>query len=810
MNWPTAFATRRAKQLWSGTCKSLAVGLCVFYLGRELAVWLAAHHVHEVLAFLDNIMAGVAAGIVVLLYERRRQRVIDKLRESEERFRLVSNAAPALIWMSDTDKLCTYFNKTWLDFTGRSLEQELGNGWTEGLHAEDLHRRLDTYKPFFDQRETFRMEYRLRRYDGEYRWILDIGVPRFNQDGSFAGYIGIAVDVTERKLSEQQRLLSENRFRQFFETMPEYCYLVSPKGEIVDANLAACSAFGYTKDELVGKPLSTFYAPECHPKMRELFTRWKADGKLRNEEMMVITKQGQRRTVLLNVGSVKDFDGTILHSTSVQVDITERKMAEEKLRESEEQFRTLAEAIPQLCWMANPDGYIFWYNRRWHEYTGTTPEQMAGWGWQSVHDPQTLPAVLERWKNSIATATPFDMIFPLKRADGAFRSFLTRIVPLKDADGKIVRWFGTNTDVTELREAQEALQRSEERLRLSQHAASIASFDWNIQTGVNTWSPELEAMYGLPSGSFSQRQSGFENLAHPDDREEVMKLVDWALKSRQATEGQWRVIWPDGSVHWLAGRWQVLNDESGQPVRMIGVNMDVTERKIAEDALANFRRRLIEAQEEERCRIARELHDDINQQVALIIMKLAQCEQHLSDHDVEIRDPIRDVRERLGHLGKDVQALSHRLHSSKLDYLGLAPAARSLCREISEQHKVDINFSEAGIPRSLPRQISISLFRVLQEALQNAIKYSGARHFTVEIRARSGTIELVVRDRGVGFDPQAAMKHQGLGLISMRERMQSVNGELSIDSQPGKGTTVKAGVPFVGEADTSAMREAAG
>ena len=169
MNWPTAFATRRAKQLWSGTCKSLAVGLCVFYLGRELAVWLAAHHVHEVLAFLDNIMAGVAAGIVVLLYERRRQRVIDKLRESEERFRLVSNAAPALIWMSDTDKLCTYFNKTWLDFTGRSLEQELGNGWTEGLHAEDLHRRLDTYKPFFDQRETFRMEYRLRRYDGEYR-----------------------------------------------------------------------------------------------------------------------------------------------------------------------------------------------------------------------------------------------------------------------------------------------------------------------------------------------------------------------------------------------------------------------------------------------------------------------------------------------------------------------------------------------------------------------------------------------------------------------------------------------------------------
>ena len=184
------------------------------------------------------------------------------LRESEGRFRSLADSAPVLIWESGADKLCTYFNKTWLDFTGRSMDQELGNGWAEGVHADDFQRCLDTYSQSFDRREKFRMEYRLRHRDGEYRWILDIGVPRFNQGGSFEGYIGIGVDIDERKRVEQECRLSEKRFREFFETMPEYCYIVSPQGEIIDVNRHACATLGYSKDELVGPTISTLYAPE--------------------------------------------------------------------------------------------------------------------------------------------------------------------------------------------------------------------------------------------------------------------------------------------------------------------------------------------------------------------------------------------------------------------------------------------------------------------------------------------------------------------------------------------------------------------
>jgi PAS domain S-box-containing protein len=278
--------------------------------------------------------------------------------------------------------------------------------------------------------------------------------------------------------------------------------------------------------------------------------------------------------------------------TAVIRDITERKQAEEALRESEEQFRTLAEAIPQLCWMARGDGYVFWYNQRWYTYTGTTPEQMKGWGWQSVHDPRTLPSVLERWKAAISTGEPSGMVFPLRGADGVFRPFLTRVMPIKDAEGRVVRWFGTDTDITELRDAQEALRASEERLRLAQQAARIGTFEWNIQTGMNTWTPELEEMYGLPPGGFGGTQAAFEYLVHPDDRAGVIALDDWALKTGQPTKGEWRVVWPDGSVHWIAGRWQVYMNEFGQPARMVGVNIDITDHKLAEEQLARANERL--------------------------------------------------------------------------------------------------------------------------------------------------------------------------------------------------------------------------
>jgi signal transduction histidine kinase len=207
-------------------------------------------------------------------------------------------------------------------------------------------------------------------------------------------------------------------------------------------------------------------------------------------------------------------------------------------------------------------------------------------------------------------------------------------------------------------------------------------------------------------------------------------------------------------------------------------------------------RRLIEAVETERSRIARELHDDINQRIALLAVSLERIESNLTTSDSRIRGQISQVRQGLSDLGNDIQFLSHQLRSSKLDYLGLVPAARSLCRELSERHNIEIIFSAEAVVGKLPSQVSLCLYRVLQEALQNALKHSGARRFTVDLRETPKQIQLTVGDNGCGFDQHAAAHNRGLGLISMHERMRLVDGILTIQSARNQGTTVQATIPF--------------
>jgi PAS domain S-box-containing protein len=368
---------------------------------------------------------------------------------------------------------------------------------------------------------------------------------------------------------------------------------------------------------------------------------------------------------------------------------------------------------------------------------------------------------------------------------------------LFDGDGKLLRVVGIVADITDQKLTEEALRASEERLRLAQKVARIGTFERNIRTGVNTWTAEMESMYGLPPGGFGQTRAAFENLVHPDDRAEVIKLVEEALKTRQPTSGEWRVIWPDGSVHWIAGRWQVLMDESGEPSRVVGVDMDITERKLAEEALSNMTRNLVEAQEQERARIARELHDDVNQRLALLTIELEQ----LRDEPSRVRRGLQELKERITSISTDIHAVAHDLHSSKLEYLGVAAGMKSWCREFAERRKLEVDCRH-GVRSALPNEIGLCLFRVLQQALDNAAKHSGVSRIEVQLQEECGEVHLIVSDSGRGFDVEAVKQGKGLGLTSMRERVRLVNGTIAIDSKPRSGTTIHVRVPLSLEQDS--------
>jgi PAS domain S-box-containing protein len=355
----------------------------------------------------------------------------------------------------------------------------------------------------------------------------------------------------------------------------------------------------------------------------------------------------------------------------------ERRQSEEAIRESEERFRLVANTAPVLIWMSGPDKLCTYFNQPWLEFTGRPIEAELGNGWAAGVYPEDLKACLDTYTHAFDSRESFKRQYRLRRHDGEYR--------------------------------------------------------WFSDVGV----PRLN-----PDRSFA----GY-----------------------------------------------------------IGSCIDVTEAKLAQEALAGIGHRLIEAHEEERTWIARELHDDVNQRIALLAIELERWNQQVPGSAVEFHDHIHQVRERLLDISKDIQSLSHRLHSSKLEYLGLVTATKSFCNELSEQQSVQIDFSHAGIPRNLSKEISLCLFRVLQEALQNAVKHSGGRRFKVELRGALEEIQLTVNDQGVGFEQQDAVKRRGLGLISMRERLQLVHGEISIKSQPGVGTNIHARVPFSSSSDSGQM-----
>jgi len=249
-------------------------------------------------------------------------------------------------------------------------------------------------------------------------------------------------------------------------------------------------------------------------------------------------------------------------------------------------------------------------------------------------------------------------------------------------------------------------------------------------------------------------------------------------------------------VIWVERTSRAYFDKEGKLERVVGMVTDITERKQYQDTLAAADQKLIYAHEEERVRLARELHDDINQQISLLAVRLDRLRQTLPASSSPISQEISEALRDIDSLAVDIQALSHRMHSSKLEHLGIESAARAFCKETADRQGVEIQFDCEAVPEGLTKEVSLCLFRVLQEALQNSIKHSGSKHFRVSLKAGTNEIELAVHDTGTGFKPEEAFKGRGIGLRSMKERLKVVNGKISIDSEMGRGSTIYARVPL--------------
>jgi PAS domain S-box-containing protein len=690
-------------------------------------------------------------------------------------------------------------------------------------------------------------------------------------------------------------------------------------------NPAFCAFLGFSEEELRNKHCVDFSPAEDAEKDWALFQQLKA-GSIDHYQLekRYFRKDGSLVWGRLSISLLKSHLSPLV--IAMVEDITDKKLAQEA------RFRhaAIVDSSEDAITSVTLDGVIVSWNPGAQRIFGYTESEAVGKS-VAILIPADRPTEKNKILETLKAGGRIDQFETVRVTKAGKRINVSlSLSPIKDSTGKIVGFSGISRDITERKQAEEALRASEERLRLAQSAARIGSFEWNIRTGVNTWTPELEAMYGLPPGGFSGTQTAWENRVHPDDRLEVIQLVKEALKTGRPMQGEWRVVWADGSVHWIAGRWQVFMNESGEPSRMVGINIDITDRKRAEEAvlemnrtleaqgsllrsreellrvfvknvpaavamldcdmrylqvsdrwcsdylpgraeilgrshyeifpdmperwkevhrralqgetlradedrwdgrdgthwarwevrpwktaedavggililaeditrrkqmeeaLSELSRKLIEAQEQERARIGRELHDDVNQRLAMLAVELEQLQENPS----EIQPRVKELRRQMAEVSNDVQALSHDLHSSKLEYLGVVAGMKSWCKEFAERQNLEIDF-RSDVSSVLPLAVGLSLFRVLQEALNNAIKHSGVKRIEMQLREDSGEIHLVISDLGRGFDVEAASQGKGLGLTSMRERVRLVNGTISIESKPMGGTTIHVRVPLL-------------
>ena len=456
-------------------------------------------------------------------------------RDTDGLFRLVVDGLPLLAWMSGPDTRCTYFNKPWLDFTGRPLESELGDGWAEGVHTADLQRCVETYIRAFDRREPFIVEYRLRRHDGEYRWVLDNAAPVFDPDGSFAGYIGAAFDVTEFRRAEAERNVANDRLQLAMEAAKSVGWDWDLKTD---------------RDIWFGDLPGIFGIPSNN-----------------------------------YVGHVEDF-------------------------------------------------------RR------------------SVH-PEDRGLVWTAVKNAMETRSPYAAEFRVLWPNGTIRWVAAKGQFYYSPDGDPERMLGMAVDVTERKDAEESLRRKEMELKEAQRLAGVGSWHWDPDTDTVVWSEELSRIAGRDPSSPAVRYKDHAQLYTRESWDRLSGVVEAALHTGTPYELDLEMIRTDGTQRWVRGRGEARRDAAGRIVGLRGTVQDIAERKLAEEALSSVNRRLFEVQEAERARIARDLHDDIGQRLALLSVGLGELKRLQPDFSGDALGCLDTLQKQTAEIISDPVSYTH-------------------------------------------------------------------------------------------------------------------------------------------------------
>jgi PAS domain S-box-containing protein len=617
---------------------------------------------------------------------------------------------------------------------------------------------------------------------------------------------------------EGELRLSHARLRAALDASATSTWEWDVRTDVVDCDEGLYRLFGVDPAEGAGS--FDLFVSRIHAEDRERLVaaarRCASEGTDLDEEFRVVWPDGSVHWVVDRGRAIRGDDGRPHHLIGACVDVTERRVREE-------QFRALAESIPQLAWMADAGGSIRWYNRRWYEYTGTTLDEMQGWGWRALHHPDHVDRVVARIQRSWDTGEPWEDTFPLRGRDGQYRWFLSRAQPIRDADGRVARWFGTNTDITERLEAERAVRESEAKLRRIAESGIVGVFYWTMAGAITDANDEFRRMLGLSGDEFGAGRVSWRALTPPE-----WGAVD-AVKVAELNEHGVTVNWEKEFVATDGRRVPVLIGAAcldGSTDHGIAVCLDITDRKRAEAERERLLAREREAREvaERASRIRDDVlavvAHDLRNPVHTIILSTGMLreiplDEAQRDHRLAV---IQRTAKGMDHLIRDlldatrVESGTFAVRQARVHVRALLDETLELFEAPARERRIMLRCeADDGVPPALGDRDRLA--QVLSNLLGNALKFTPAGG-QVTVRARAGAdgggaIEISVADTGCGI-PGEQLAHvfdrfwqadrrgragAGLGLSIVKGIVEAHGGVIRVASAVGEGTTFSFTVP---------------
>lgn len=740
----------------------------------------------------------------------KRKESEDALRKSEARLTEAQQLARIGNWEMDipANRLI------WSDEIYKIFELDPGEfdasfeSFIEVIHPEDRKKVKLAYINSLNRKVPYDIVHRLLMPDGRVKYVHARSDTHYDSQGHPLRSIGTMQDITEQQVAQEALKQSEEKYRNVFENVVEGLYRTTPAGRFVIINPAFARICGYESPEemmeRIGDIANQLYAdPEDRLRFQKLIA---AEGEVkgfevrfRNPTKGLVWVSIYSKAICDEQGKIQYYDGTI-------EDITARRQAEDALRRSEENFRRSLEESPLGMRIVDSYGDTIHANRAildLYGYAGI--DELINTPVKKRYTPESYEAFQarrEKRKRGIEDAPSYEI--GIVRKTGEIRHL--------HVHRKKIEWDGKDQylvlyqDITKRRQAEISLLRSNERLLIAQAAAKAGMWDWDIVTGHIDWSDSLYELFGLSPLNSDASFEAWKNVIHPDDREIAGKRIDETLQQKKELNSDYRVVLPDGRIRWINAVGKGEYDEHGQPLRMIGICLDITGRREAEDALLRqhiqlqrLSSRLVEAEEAERKRITRELHDQVGQNLTALGINLNILRTITSG---ESNDKIkRSLDESLALVKQTTEFtrnLMAELRPPVMDDYGLMASIKWYGERFAARTGIAFNMKSVDlIPR--PKGLfEVTLFRIIQEALTNAGKHAGASRIDVEGEIINNKLRITVVDNGRGFDKRLFTRADGSfswGIMTMIERAQSMGGNLTVESQPGRGTKVVVEVP---------------